>query len=336
MNKKLFGIMVSVAVLTFAVSGSAGAQSDWKWERKVTFISPWGPGGGSGPTIRNITPLVREVIKVPTEVQHIEGAGGANGAIAANRQPADGYTYLLASQSHILMDLQKIMPFDFHEQFVPVAKLVHSTNAIIASKKTMKDRYSDIKSFIAYVKANPKAATVAIITATGSDGASFNQAMSELLGVPINKVQDYVKLVNYSGGSEVDAALVGGHVDVGINGPGDVRGLIESGDVVPLVIMAEKRMASFPDIPSTGEMGLKAYIGTWRGIFAKKGTPQAAIDSMEKALREAWNMKPYQDYWKAEGYSDRTGFEGQADFKKLEDSEYQIMGDYLKGIGIIK
>lgn len=83
-------------------------------------------------------------------------------------------------------------------------------------------------------------------------------------------------------------------------------------------------------------MGIKAYVGTWRGIFAKKGTPQAAIDAMEKALREAWNMKPYQDYWVAEGYSERKGFEAQADFKKLVDGEYEIMGDYLKAIGIVK
>ncbi|MDR1934413.1 MAG: hypothetical protein LBS49_02315 [Candidatus Accumulibacter sp.] len=343
MDKKLFGVFATTLATTAAAlmlsgfgSGAAAQGSDWKWERKVTFISPWGPGGGSGPTIRNIAPLVQEVIKVPCEVQHVEGAAGANGAVAADRQPADGYTYLMATQSQVLLDLQQILPFDFHDRFIPIAKLVHSTNGLMASAKSMKGRYTDIKSFAAYVKANPRKVSVAMLTATGTDAASLNQLLSLLLDVPMGKIGEYVKLVNYGGGSEIDAALVGGHVDVAIAGPGDEAGLIESGDVVPLVVLAEKRLASFPDIPSTGEMGLPAYIGTWRGIWAKKGTPQAAIDAMEKALKEAWNKKPYQDYWVAEGYSERVGFEGQADFKKLVDGEYKIMGDYLKAIGVVK
>ena len=242
MNRKLFGVLASVAALAFSVCGPAAAQSDWKWARKVTFISPWGPGGGSGPTIRNIAPLVQEVIKVPCEVQHVEGAGGANGVIAANRQPPDGYTFVLSTQSQILLDLQKILPFDFHEQFIPVAKLVHSTNGLMASKKAMKDRYSDIKSFVSYVKANPKKVTVAMLTATGTDAVSLNQLLSLLLEVPMARIGDYVKMVNYGGGSEIDAALVGGHVDIAIAGPGDEAGLIESGDVVPLIVLAEKRL----------------------------------------------------------------------------------------------
>jgi tripartite-type tricarboxylate transporter receptor subunit TctC len=83
-------------------------------------------------------------------------------------------------------------------------------------------------------------------------------------------------------------------------------------------------------------MGIAAYIGTWRGIFAKKGTPQGAIDAMEAALEKAWNMKPYQDFCKAEGYSERKGFEGQADFEKLIDADYKAFEEFLKAAGFIK
>ncbi|GHV94348.1 hypothetical protein AGMMS50293_06680 [Spirochaetia bacterium] len=315
---------------------SGGAQGAWKFERKVTFISPWGPGGGSGPTIRNLVPLVQEVIGVPCEVQHIEGAGGANGAIAAQRQPPDGYTWLLATQSQIVLDLQKTLPYDFKSEFIPVGKLVHSTNGLFASSKAMKGKYTDFKSFIAYVKAHPKELSCAMLSAGGTDAASLYQTLALALGVPMNQVENYVKIVSYGGGSEIDSALVGGHIDVAIAGPGDEAGLIESGDVIPLVVLAEKRMVSFPDIPCTGELGIASYIGTWRGIWARKGTPQAAIDAMEVALQKAWNMKPYQDFWVAEGYNERTGFQGQADFKKLVDAEYSTMEEYLRIRGLIK
>jgi tripartite-type tricarboxylate transporter receptor subunit TctC len=242
----------------------------------------------------------------------------------------------MATQSQIMLDLQKVLPCNFHDEFIPIGKRVHSTNGLMASTKRMQGKYSDFKSFITYVKAHPKDVSVAMLSAGGTDAASLTQALALSLGVPMAKIGDFVQIVSYGGGAEIDAALVGGHVDVAIAGPGDEAGLIESGDVTPLVVMAEKRMDSFPQIPSTGELGIPAYIGTWRGIWAKKGTPQGAIDAMEVALQKAWSMKAYQDYCKAEGYSERTGFEGQADFKKLVDAEYIAMEEYLKSAGLIK
>jgi len=325
--------------MVFAGAGQqqAPASGEWKWTRKVTFISPWGPGGGSGPTIRLIVPEVEKVLGIPCEVVHQEGAGGLNGAIAAYKQPADGYTWLLATQSQILLDLQGMMPYDFKAEWIPVAKLVHSTNGLMASAKAAQGRYTDFKSFLAYIKANPKTVTCAMLSSGGTDQACLYQTLALSLGVPISQVTDFVKITPYSGGSEIDAALVGGHIDACIAGPGDEAGLIESGDVIPLVVMAEKRLKSFPNIPATGQdFNIPAYIGTWRGIWAKKGTPQPAIDAMEKALKQAWNSKVYQDFCDNEGYSERTGFEGQADFRKLVDSEYAVFADFLKTTGQLK
>jgi hypothetical protein len=57
---------------------------------------------------------------------------------------------------------------------------------------------------------------------------------------------------------------------------------------------------------------------------------------MEKVLFQAWSMPPYQEYCDIEGYDERTGFEGQADFKKLVDADYAAFTEYLKARGLIK
>ena len=57
------------------------------------------------------------------EIVNVEGAGGANGVNYAYKQPADGYTYMLGTQSLIMLDLQKILPMDFKAEFIPVSKL---------------------------------------------------------------------------------------------------------------------------------------------------------------------------------------------------------------------
>ena len=106
------------------------AADDWKWERKVTIVCPWGVGGGADGTLRPLQPILEKELGVPVEIVNVEGAGGANGIDFTYKQPADGYTFVLGTQSHIMLDLQKILPVDFKQEFRPVSKLVHSINII--------------------------------------------------------------------------------------------------------------------------------------------------------------------------------------------------------------
>jgi tripartite-type tricarboxylate transporter receptor subunit TctC len=55
-----------------------------------------------------------------------------------------------------------------------------------------------------------------------------------------------------------------------------------------LAIAAEHRLADFPDIPTMAEVGY-AGIGTaqWQALFAPAGTPQAAIETISKAVKQA-------------------------------------------------
>ena len=101
------------------------AADDWKWERKVTIVCPWGVGGGADGTLRPLQPILEKELGVPVEIVNVEGAGGANGIDFTYKQPADGYTFVLGTQSHIMLDLQKILPVDFKQEFRPVSKMVN-------------------------------------------------------------------------------------------------------------------------------------------------------------------------------------------------------------------
>ena len=46
-------------------------------------------------------------------------------------------------------------------------------------------------------------------------------------------MEQYVKVVNYSSGSELSSAMVGGHININITGADEIMGLIQSGDIVP-------------------------------------------------------------------------------------------------------
>ncbi|HBG12880.1 MAG TPA: hypothetical protein DDX68_16410, partial [Clostridium sp.] len=95
-------------------------------------------------------------------------------------------------------------------------------------------------------------------------------------------------------------------------------------------------MSSFPDIESTGEHKIDSYVGTWRGIFARKDTPDKAVDAMSKAIKEAWNSASYQDFMKNAGYLDRPGYATADELQTLVDKEYTTFEEYLKSAGLIK
>jgi tripartite-type tricarboxylate transporter receptor subunit TctC len=345
-RKTILVFTVLAAVLIFAgcggskksgsESGSRTAQEAWKWERKVTLVCPWGVGGGADGTLRPLQPLLQDILGVPVEIVNVEGAGGANGVNFAYKQPADGYTYTLVTQSMILLDLQKILPFDYQKELTPVAKLVHSTNLLIASKKAMTGKYSNFQEMVAYAKDHPQELSCGMLTATGQDSVAMKQTLAAALGVGIPDVDKYIKTVSYGGGAELSAAMVGGHLTLGVAGAEEIRGLVESGDIVPLIAMSENRVSAVPDVPCTKELGIESYIGSWRAIYARTAAPQAAVDSLAAALKKAWDTPAYQEFMRQSGYLDRAGYANQQETLALQTSEYKVFEQYLKDIGILK
>lgn len=318
-----------------AASGSQTAADEWTWERKVTLVCPWGVGGGADGTLRPLQPVLQDILGVPVEIVNVEGAGGANGIDFTCKQPADGYTYVLSTQSHIMLDLQKILPVEHRKELQPVAKLVHSINIIASSKKAMEGKYTNFTEFVQYAKDHPQELTCGMLTATGSDAVSLKQTLAGGLGCDITEVEQYIKIVNYGGGAEQSSAIVGGHVNIMITGADEIAGLIESGDIVPLISMSESRMSSLPELECTGELGIDSYVGTWRGIMCRTGTPEAAVTAMAKALKEAWDTPDYQTFLKNASYLDRPGYADAEEFKALIDSEFVTFEEYLKGAGLI-
>ncbi len=315
--------------------GAQGDETDWTWERKVTLVCPWGVGGGADGTLRPLQPLLEEELGVPVEIVNVEGAGGANGVNYAYKQPADGYTYMLGTQSLIMLDLQKILPMDFKAEFIPVSKLVHSILIVGSSAKAMEGKYTNFDEFIEYAKNHPQELSCGMLTATGADSVAMKQTLAGGLGCDVTEVENYVKIVSYSSGSEMSSAMAGGHIHISISGVDEVKGLIDSGDIVPLISLSEERMSTYPEIECTGEKGIDSYIGTWRGIFCRTDTPAAAVKAMDEAIKKAWESPDYQEFLKNAVYLDREGYQTGSEFQNLIDQEYTTFEDYLKGAGLM-
>lgn len=321
--KKLVAVLMAALMLVGMVSA---ASAEWTFERKVDVICPWGVGGGADSTIRPMANLLKDILGQQVDVVNVEGGGGVNGVEFTYKQPADGYTYVLGTQSLIMQDLQGTFSMNWREDFVPVAKLVHSINIMAGSKKAMEAKgYTNFSEMKEYALAHPYEVSIGMLTATGADGVSTKQTLEGL---------DVLEIA-YNSGSEMSAALMGGHIDMMITGLSEVQGLIESGDVIPLVACAEQRVKRYPDMQSTGELGIESYVGTWRALYAKKGTPQEAIDAMVAAIEKAVEDPSWVEFLANGAYDEREGFSTGVEFLALIDSEYDMFTQYLTAEGVI-
>ena len=316
--KKIVALFLAL-IMVMGICAVASAE-DWKFERGITIVCPWGLGGGADGTIRPMATLLQNKLGVPVDVRNETGGSGVTGATFAYKEPADGYTFLLGTQSLFIQDMMDNMDFNFKDEFVPQDILVHSINMLAGSKISMEKygikNFSDLK---AYAAEHPYEVSVAMLTATGVDGMCFEIATE---GLALNPV-------TYDSGSAANSDMAGGHVDLSVGGYDDMSGLIESGDIIPLLVFCEHRIDIMPDCECTAELGIDSYAGPWRAIFTKVGTPQGAIDTLVAAIEECRQDPTWQEFLKNAAYDQREVPAPGADTVAFANAEYKDLRDYM-------
>ena len=318
--KKLLCLVLALTMLMSLALISPAAAEDWKFERKIEIVCPWGLGGGADSTIRPMATLLQQKLGVPVEVRNETGAGGVTGIEYTYKQPADGYTFMLGTQSLFIQDMLGNTSMNFKTEMECVDVLVHSINMLVGSKKQL-DKYGihNFTELKEYAAAHLYEVSVGMLTATGVDGMCFEIATE---GLSLNMVQ-------YGGGAEVNADLAGGHCDLAVGGYDDMSGLIESGDIVPLLVFCEHRLSIFPDCECTAEVGIDSFAGPWRGIFAKKGTPQEAIDTLVAAIEEAKQSDTWKEFTHNAAYDERPIPAPGEETAEFCHNEYKDLHDYM-------
>ncbi len=324
MRRFIFALLLVFAIMGTAFAEDAAPVVDaggWKFDKPIKIICPWGEGGGADSTLRALAPLLEKFLGQKVEIQNITGSNGGNGAMFAKEQPADGYTFLLGTQSLFIQEIVGELPLKFRDEFVPVAKLVHAINIIAASRNAMNERgYKNFAELRDFVKAHPYSISVGMLTRTGLDSLALKQATEGL---------NFLE-VAYPSGAGMNDALATGQIDLMITGTNEIESLIDSGTVVPLLVLSEKRMNRYPSIECSKELGINASLGAARGIYARKGTPEGAVKAMLNAIEQAVNTQEWKDFLQKGGYDERPSFAKADEFTKEINDEYSAFTALLK------
>lgn len=275
--KKLF---LPLAMTLQAITGVAFSQSVTTYPtRPVTLVVPFAPGGGTDIGARLIANKLTQKWGQSVIVDNKGGAGGVVGVDIVAKAKADGYTLLFGNvgTQSINPALYKKLPYNPDTAFAPVSLVAELPFFLLTSTSFTP---KSVKDLVAYAKTNPDKVTFASSGNGGSPHLSA-EVFSAMAGIKMTHVP-------YKGGGPAMNDMMAGHVNILFASVLESVGHVKAGKLNALGVTTKTRSNALPDIPTISESGLAGYeSGSWIGVLAPSGTPQAIIDKIATDVREA-------------------------------------------------
>jgi tripartite-type tricarboxylate transporter receptor subunit TctC len=271
--------MIRTLVLFLAVMASAHAQ---RWPAKpIHVVVPSPPGGPPDLIIRMLAPKMN--LGQPLIIENRAGAGGIVGTAYVSKQPADGYTWLFTTASHV-----NTPPFNDNVPFDPVKDFTHVTLAAQNFGQALMVRpdapFTTVQQLIEEAKRHPgklNYASAGIGTASHIP-AELMKAMAD-----VNIVE-----VPYKGVAEAVTDVLAGRMDMFFVGTQLAAQHAKTGRAHVLALTGSKRWKGLPDVPTMQEAGFKGFnIINWFGVWLPAGAPPEVAKRIHaevvKALADA-------------------------------------------------
>ncbi len=269
-RRACLALALSVAA---CAAGSAHAQAAWP-SRPVTFIVAAGAGSSVEVFARVLAERLQRSLGQPFVVEPRPGGNGTIGAQAVVNAKPDGYTFLFAGNSALVINpLMSKLPFDMEKELVPVAPVVYVPLAIA-------------------VKADHPAKSIHALVANSKGQDTFfatpgAASLSRLIGENINE-RAATRFVNiaYPNAGAAQTDVIGGRVPVLIDGLGGIAPHVKGGRLRLLAVSTQARAKEFPDVPTLAEAVPGLVVPGINSLMAPAGTPAAILDLLNAKVRE--------------------------------------------------
>ena len=262
-----------LATLAAAATPSAFAQAD-RIEGPIRIVLPFGPGSGTDVYARIVAQQLGTALGVTTVIDNKPGANGILAAEAVARAKPDGTTLLFttntthAANPHLVKELR----YDPVKDFAPISKMGNLTFFVLVPGG------SPYRTMAELVEAARKAPGTVSYGAANSFGMVSGSKLGKNAGVEFLRVP-------YKSSPQITTDLLGGQIQFAFVDLAAAAPLVKSGKVRALAVLADKRFASLPDVPTMTEAGFPGFnVVAWFGMFAPAGTPAPIVNRINREL----------------------------------------------------
>ena len=269
-NSLLVGNVAAWSAVSWTIT-SAHAQA--YPSKLLKLIVPYPPGGNTDLVARIFATPLAVALGQAVVVDNRAGAAGAIGTTAGARSAPDGYTMVVGDLVSMCINrvARNDLPYDPQKDFAPVS-MIATVSVLVTARNDLP--VTNFKEFLALAKANPgkfKCGTAG----AGTIGHLSLEMIKSMAGIDVLHVP-------YRGGALAVTDLLGGHIDLMIDGAaftqakaGKIRALATTGD----------RVAAMPNVPTIAESGIPGFhFSNFWGYLMPAGTPLAAVQRVSSEL----------------------------------------------------
>lgn len=285
-NQHRIGRRTVLTLLSAAATASAFAplavRAGTYPDRPITLVVPYAAGGPTDQHIRALAVEVSQSLGQAVVIENRAGANGTNGASALARATPDGYTLAILPASVYREPYVNKVTYD-PSSFTYVILLSDYTFGLAVKADAPWKTWAD---FAADAARRPHQINVGAAGAIGTP-----RIVMEEIGAATHL--DF-NTVPYKGDADITTALLGGHLDAAPLS-GVATSHIDAGKMRYLVMLTERRVKRYPDVPTLKELGVDAVIDSPYGLAGPKGMDAARVkvihDAFKKALESSASLK---------------------------------------------
>jgi tripartite-type tricarboxylate transporter receptor subunit TctC len=321
MNKNFYKktVMTLIMILSGGVFNHAVAQASYP-NKPISFIVPYGAGGGADSRSRQIGQQLSAILKVPVIVENKAGAGGNIGTEAIAKAPPDGYTIGMGNFAPLAVNkaLFKTLRYDPQADLTPIILIERGPLVLVVNPTSP---YHSVSDLVKDAKAKPGQLTFA----SGGIGGS-HQLSTELFkqSAGIDMIH-----VPYKSGAAGLTDLMGNNVSLMFDQMYSAMPSIRANKLRPLAITSKTRSPQLKDVPTFTELGYpQIVVNNWQGLIAPKGTPKAIIDKLNEVTNQILKDPAIKNFILEQG--NEVGGGTPQDFDELIKAESNKWGMVVK------
>lgn len=311
------------ALAVGALCGPVWSQGAYP-TRAVKMINPFPPGSPVDLVGRLVAQKLQETWGQPVVIESRAGAGGAVGAEAVARAPADGYTLLVTSAStHVIAPaLRKQMPYDAQKDFAPLALAAYGPTAVVVHPSVP---VQSLAQLVTYAKANPGKVAYAS-SGLGTILHLSGELFAYRTGVDILHVP-------YKGAVPASTDLLSGQVQLMFDSISNAAPQVKAGKLRALAVLTPQRTPLMPDVPTGLEAGFDGLdFPAWIGFYAPAGTPREVVQQINRALQSVMAQAEIRERFLQGGLIPTMVMD--ADFGRLVGEQQKIVADLVRAARI--
>ena len=268
-------LLRAFAASIFLIGTLANAQ-DFP-SKPIRILVGFPAGGTTDAVMRVMAQSASKTLGQSVIIENRSGAGGAISIVQMKNAPPDGYTLGLLT---LAVFRSPVMQDAGYDPIKDITYIVRLTNVLFGVAVRSDSPWKTWQDFIAFAKDNPKDIAYGVPAGLGN---SAHLLMEEVSGHERLKWTT----VPFRGSADLVQALVGGHIQLSVDGSGGFGPLVDAGKARLLAVASEERSTRWKDIPTLRELGYNVAVDSPWGIGGPKGLPSEVVKKVHDAFKQS-------------------------------------------------